>query len=222
MGGRRRRRCVQRLATVSTEEKEHRRLFSHPALCAQVYIYTHKSFDINYNGDQARPQGLPSTSFSPILRLFESNRASRPAGRAREPTRLRSTRSRPPSWRPQIIQVNLTSENPQPIVAGQKLEARPRRPSRGRGAARRAPLSRTGTQSRPRPLPSAPPTLPPKRLDTRPPRVVSSSPPPLPISSRTASSGSPRPSRSTSASSATSTTTSSSTRSTGSASSTAS
>ena len=26
--------------------------------------------------------------------------------------------------RPQIIQVNLTSENPQPIVAGQKLEAR--------------------------------------------------------------------------------------------------
>lgn len=112
----------------------------------QIFIYTHKSFDINYNAERvgATPchtaggqQAVPVALGALQLRLLARCRAvsSRPVGRCLHEIRgVRCTSPRCSQmvsgvacWlfcrsRWQIIQVNLTSETPRPVTAGTALE----------------------------------------------------------------------------------------------------
>lgn len=95
----------------------------------QIFIYTHKSFDINYNGDRVRAlPRLCSTSRSACTPLHLGTTVLCPNTTAQHyDTTALSFRScclrfHPRSSMTQIIQVNLTSETPRPVTAGSLLE----------------------------------------------------------------------------------------------------
>ena len=101
-----------------------------------VYIYTHKTFDIAYNGDRVRGGvGAPCGDASAASAASRRCLTEGPSGAPRVlPSRtacrlcLQAWPATQPAWRlpcqpqpPQIIHINLTSENPQPIKGGTQL-----------------------------------------------------------------------------------------------------
>lgn len=80
----------------------------------QIYIYTHKAFDINYNGNRV------SYTFLLELSLYLCSQGCLKVHIC--PARPAAALNPVLSCCLQIIQVNLTSENPQPLVTGAKVD----------------------------------------------------------------------------------------------------